>query len=182
MAEVYLFLADGFETIEALTPLDVLRRCGISVVTLSISDSLDVTSSHGLSVRADQLARNARFEDSNALILPGGYPGYAHLAQNDIVASAVQQFARSGKCVAAICGAPSVLQVNGVFEGYRLTCHSSIRDRMQAYDLQSQGVVEDRNLITAAGAGWSLDFAIAIARRLTSAEKMAEVRRKMELK
>ena len=181
MAKVYVLLAHGFETVEALTPVDVLRRCGVECVTVAVGDALEVQSSHGVTVLADRMMKDGGLDDGGALVLPGGFPGYRNLADSAEVGDWLRQYEASGRLIAAICGAPSVLSANGILSGSALTCHTSVRDRMTHYRLIPEGVVADGRLITAAGAGWSLEFALHIAERLCGAEAVRAVRRKMEI-
>lgn len=181
MAQVYVFLADGFETIEALTTVDVMRRCGIETQTVSISDSLTVKTSHGIAMQADTTLRQAHLEDGEVIVLPGGYPGYVHLTESQGVAEALKSYEEAHKIIAAICAAPSLLAKYHIAPGAKITYHTSVRDRMADYNYQGQGVCRDGNLITATGAGWSLPFAFAIVEAIASPEILAKVKHAMEL-
>lgn len=182
MKRVYILLADGFECVEALAPIDVMHRAGVELVRVAVGESLDVTSSHGLvTLRCDMVLGEEKLDDGDALILPGGNPGYLNLRSSDAVCCVVRHYYNSGRLVAAICGAPTVLVASGVGRGSRLTCHSTVIDEMGDYSYVGDGVVEDGNLITAAGAGLSVEFALAVAKRLVSAETLSRVRRGMEV-
>ena len=219
-ATAYIILADGFETIEALTPLDVLRRCGVEVTTISLNKTRAVRSSHGVTVEADatmeeyMLKRNnagssstagstsnAGSNTSNAgtsssagssttassavrqaLILPGGYPGYKNLCESAEVGALITQFHKEGKLLCAICGAPTALKANQICRGAAITCHTSVKEELSDYySILSSAVVKYMNIITGMGAGRSLDFAFAIAESLTSKEKVEEIKAKMEI-
>ena len=119
--------------------------------------------------------------DGDVLILPGGNPGYLNLRNSEAVCRVVREYYDSGRIVAAICGAPTVLAAAGVARGRRVTCHTSVIDDMGDYTYEGGRVVEDGNLITAAGAGISIDFALAVAARIVSAETLSRVRQGMEL-
>jgi 4-methyl-5(b-hydroxyethyl)-thiazole monophosphate biosynthesis len=164
--KVYVLLADGFETIEALTPVDVCTRCKIDVTTVSIANTEFVTSSHGVTVKADILWKDADFEDGTVLILPGGYPGYVNLANSQEVGNLLTKYYAEGRIVGAICGAPSVLAANKVAVGKRITCHHSVIDKMEGYCYTDEIVTCDGNLVTAKGAGRSVEFCIAIMKKL----------------
>ncbi|MBR3287302.1 MAG: DJ-1/PfpI family protein [Bacteroidales bacterium] len=179
--KAYVFLADGFETVEALAPVDVLRRSGVDCKTVAVGDSLQVRSSHGITVTADLLAGDASLADGDVIILPGGYPGYVHLGESPFVAAALKYYADRQRLVAAICASPSVVAASGVYRGACVTCHTSVRDKMEGYVLQPDGVVEDGQLITAAGAGWSVEFGLTLAARLCGPDVAAKVRRAMEI-
>ena len=180
MKKAYILLADGFETIEALTPLDVLVRSGVEVKSVAIGSERDVRSAQGVTVKADALSESD-LSDGSALILPGGYPGYENLAKSAEVLKAVEEYYTSGRTVAAICGAPTVLAAAGVAHGKEVTAHTSVTGELTDYVVSSDDVVCDSNLITGKGAGLSLPFALAIAAALTSPETVAEVEQKMEL-
>ena len=244
-ATAYIILADGFETIEALTPLDVLRRCGVEVTTISLNKTRAVRSSHGVTVEADATmedfmhncnccasgtgtstntsiagssssasstgtsttgsrsttAGNAGTSSSagssttassanttagsclrQALILPGGYPGYKNLCESAEVGALITQFHKEGKLLCAICGAPTALKTNQICRGAAITCHTSVKEELSDYySILSSAVVKYMNIITGMGAGRSLDFAFAIAESLTSKEKVEEIKAKMEI-
>lgn len=220
-ATAYIILADGFETIEALTPLDVLRRCGVEVTTISLNKTRAVRSSHGVTVEADATMEdfmhncnccasgigtgtntsNAGSSSSagssttassanttagsclrQALILPGGYPGYKNLCDSPEVGALITQFHKEGKLLCAICGAPTALKANQICRGAAITCHTSVKEELSDYySILSSAVVKYMNIITGMGAGRSLDFAFAIAEVLTSKEKVEEIKAKMEI-
>ena len=182
MKRAYILLADGFECVEALAPIDVLYRAGVNLVRVAVGESLDVESSHSLvTLHCDVLLSDANFDDGIALILPGGNPGYINLRNSEQVCRVVREFYESSRLVAAICGAPTVLAAAGVASGRNITCHSSVIAEMGDYKYHGDSVVEDGNLITAAGAGISIDFAIAIASRLVDSETLSRTRQGMEL-
>ena len=182
MAKAYILLADGYEVIEALASIDVMHRADIDIVRVAVGNSLDVTSSHNLTtIHCDCTIDEARFEDGDALILPGGNPGYINLRTSAKVCDAVRYFYNSGRIVAAICGAPTVLSAAGVAHRREITCHSSVISQMGEYTYRGGSVVEDGNLITGAGAGVSVEFALAVAARLTDSKRLSQVRRGMEL-
>lgn len=182
MKRAYILIAEGFECVEALSSIDVLHRAGVELKRVAVGDSLDVVSSHGImSLHCDMLLEDNMLEDGDALILPGGYPGFVNLGNSETVCRLVRSYHERGCLVAAICGAPTVLAVAGVAEGYRVTCHRSVVDEMAAYNYDAEGVIEDRNIITGAGAGRSIEFALAIAARLVDADTLHSVRQGMEL-
>lgn len=182
MKKAYILLADGFECVEALAPIDVMHRAGVELKRVAVGHSLDVTSSHGLmTLRCDMLLEDSLLEDGDVVILPGGNPGYINLRNSEAVCSVVRYYYESGRLVAAICGASTVLAAAGVARGCRVTCHTSVISDMGDYLYEGGRVVEDGNLITAAGAGISIDFALAIAARIVSAETLSRVRQGMEV-
>lgn len=179
--KAYVLLAEGFETIEALTPIDILRRCGIEVTTISISNDLKVTSSHGVAVDADMVIGDVE-SMADMVILPGGFPGYVNLAQSEPVLEMVRTYASADKYVAAICGAPTVLLAAGVGKGKKITCHSSVLDEMKGdYNCTGADVECDGRLITGKGAGLSLPFSLALAELLAPADVVEKVKAGLQL-
>ena len=182
MKRVYILLADGFECVEALAPIDVMNRAGVELQRVAVGGELSVCSSHGLvSVECDMLIENADLSDGDALILPGGNPGYINLRNSELVCAVVRDYYNSGRLVAAICGAPTVLAAAGVAHDCSVTAHSTVREEMGDYNFVGGAVVEDGNLITAAGAGLSIEFALAVLERLVDGETLSRVRKGMEL-
>lgn len=180
--KAYILLAEGFEVIEALATIDVMQRGGIECVRVAIGGDLSVTSSHGIvACRADQRLAESDLSDGTALILPGGNPGYINLGQNEQVREWVRRYYNEGRVVAAICGAPTVLALSEVARGSCITCHSSVREQMEGYDVVGGNVVEAGNLITGAGAGVSVEFALAVAARLTDEQTLARIKKGMEV-
>lgn len=182
MKRAYILLADGFECVEALSSIDVLHRAGVELKRVAVGDELNVTSSHNImSLQCDMVLGDSELEDGDALILPGGYPGYVNLGNSEAVCRVVRNYYESGRLVAAICGAPTVLAVAGVAKGAKITCHRSVVDRMGDYLYDNESVVEDRNIITGAGAGRSIEFALAVVARLVDTETLLRVQQGMEL-
>lgn len=173
---VYLFLADGFEEIEALGTLDILRRCGLVVATLSVTGKRVVTGAHGMVIKADSLFRKNHLIHSEALVLPGGLPGARTLATNTVLRHALQQHAYQGEVIAAICAAPMALAAAGLLHDRHATIYPGMEEQLGDAIYHSNAyVVEDGNLITAAGPGATFHFALAIARRLCSARVVNDV-------
>ena len=182
MKKVYILLAQGFETIEALTPIDVMTRCKINVVTISIDGDRKVKSSHGVKVEADTTLDECDARDADVLILPGGYPGYVNLCENTKVGELAHFYSETdGKYLAAICGAPTVLQTYGVAKGSNITCHSSVADQMTDFTNVGGNVVVDGNLITGAGAGLALEFSIEIAKLFADAPTINHLLKGLQL-
>lgn len=182
MRRAYILLAEGFECVEAMAPIDVMHRAGVEVVRVAVGESLDVTSSHALvTLHCDCFVDEVDAEDGDVLILPGGNPGYVNLRNSTEVLRLVRGYFADERLVAAICGAPTVLAAAGVARGRAITCHTTVVDEMGDYHFEGGNVVEDGNLITAAGAGLSLEFALTIAERLVDKDTLSRVRRGMEV-
>ncbi len=183
MKKALILLADGFELIEALAPYDVFCRGGINVKTVSISGSKTVAASNKVQVIADLLWDEANFADADLIYLPGGYPGYENLGNDPKVGAIAKQQYESGKMLAAICGAPTVLLKNAIALGKTVTSHSCCAEEMSAkYQYTGKPYEHDGNLWTAIGAGHSQDFAIALAQALAGDEAVAKIKKGMELK
>lgn len=178
MAEVYVFLADGFEEIEALTPVDLLRRAGVEVQTVSIMERQQVNGSHKIKVEADLMLAEADFESASVLVLPGGLPGATHLGECEKLVEELKRFAgQPEKKVAAICAAPSVLGQNGILNGKKAICFPGFEDKLTGADIQTGAkAVVDGNVITSRGMGTAIDFGLALVAELRGndvAEKLA---------
>ena len=184
MKKVYILLADGFEVIEALAPYDVFCRAGIAVKTVSINNNPIVSASNKIKVEADLLISEVTsFADADLIYLPGGYPGYENLGKDPKVGEIVRAQYESGKLVAAICGAPTVLLKNNIASGKTVTAHSSCQIQMMAnYKYSGKNIEEDGNLLTCIGAGHSVDFAIRLAEILEGKDAVAKIKKGMELK
>lgn len=163
---IYVFLADGFEEIEALTPVDVFRRAGLDTVTVSISDHYTVTGSHNIAVAADRLLSEVDLTDADLLLLPGGMPGTKHLGSCAPLCDAVAAHAKAGKPIAAICAAPSVLGTLGLLDGKEAICYPGFENALLGATVSEKKVVRDGNIVTAAGMGVALDFALECLRLL----------------
>ncbi len=176
MKSVALFLANGFEEIEALGTVDILRRAGIDVVTTSILDKKEVVGAHNMTVVADKLFTELDFEKIDVLVLPGGMPGAKHLNKHEGLKSKVKEFALKGNNVAAICAAPMVLGGLGLLEGKKATCYPSFESYLLGAEATSEKVVVDQNIITGKGPAFMFDFALQLVEIISGKEKMEEVR------
>lgn len=153
MAKVYIALADGFEEAEAILPYDILHRAGAEIVKFSISDSLQVTSSHGVTILADALLTDIDAGDGDMLFLPGGMPGSTNLAQSELLTSLILSYAAEGKFLAAVCAAPMVLGLLGLLKGKRATCYPGFEEKLLGAVPVKETVVHDGQFITGCGAG-----------------------------
>lgn len=176
---VYVYLANGFEEVEALAPVDVLRRAGCEVKTVGVGGRL-VTGSHKVTVMADLEAENAPLDGVDMVVLPGGVPGTPNLEQSDAVQSAIEYCVMNDKYLAAICAAPSILGHLGVLEGCEAICYPGYEKDLKGAKISEQAVVRDGNVITGKGAGVAVDFGLKLAEVLCGEEKSQEVRMKMQ--
>lgn len=146
MKKVYVLLADGFELIEALTPVDVLRRGGADVVTVSITSEKDVMSAQKVLVKADTTLKETDLKDGDMIVLPGGYPGYVNLGNSKEAVELIKYYVINDKFVGAICGAPSILGNNGIASGKKITCHTSVKELMKNYQYEEKILSKMKNL------------------------------------
>lgn len=175
MPSILVLLAEGFEEIETVTPVDLLRRAGADVTIAAIADSIHVTGRSGLTLHADTLLAAVIERDFDCVLLPGG-PGVKHLRADARVRGLVLRHVKFDRWVAAICAAPTVLLDAGVLTGRRFTAHTSVAAELPAL-LANERVVVDGKLITSRGAGTALDFGLALVAQLFSPEKSAEIAR-----
>ena len=173
---VYVFLADGFEELEAIAPIDVMRRAGLEVVTVGVGKE-SVHSSHGVVIKADITDSQVKLDGSvQAVMLPGGMPGTRNLDASPAVHSALDFCAGNGLLITAICAAPSVLGKKGLLSGREAICFPGFEQLLTGARISEKYVVADGNFITARGAGVAVDFGLKIVEKLCGSEKSAEIR------
>ena len=180
MGKVYVFMADGFETVEALAPVDVMRRAGLDVVTVSIMGRKDVVSAQNVPVIADALYEDTCFCDADALVLPGGGVGTDNLSAHEPLRALLVKAHGDGKLVAAICAAPMVLGRIGILEGRKATCYPGCEGDLFGAEYTAAAVEEDSNIITGCGPGVSFDFGFAIVERFCGSGAVATLRSQMQ--
>ena len=177
---VHLFLANGFEEIEAITTLDILRRANIPVTTVSISGSRSVTGAHGVIVKADAIFRRSDLLNSDCLILPGGMPGSENLRQHSSLCAALKAQVERGAYVAAICAAPGlVLGSCGLLKGKRVTTYPGFERPEHEANYTGRGVEADGMIITAKSPAFTFEFAFTIVEALKGIDAVNEVRKGM---
>jgi len=174
MKKVSTFLTQGFETVEALAVIDILRRAGITVDIISISDSLDVVSAQKIAVKAEYIFDGYDFSDTDMIFLPGG-PGTKNYEKNEAFLSIVKEFNNKNKLIAAICAAPSVLGHLGILEGKKATCFPGYEKDLYGAEVVSQKVVTDGKITTAIGMGASLELGFEIVRILLGEEMKEKI-------
>ena len=175
MSKAVVFLADGFEEIEGLTVVDMLRRAGITVITASIQSKKEIAGAHKIIVLADELMEHIDFNTVDMVVLPGGMPGTLNLGASKKVTDIVQEFFKAGKEVAAICAAPSVLGDLGILQGKEATCYPGFEERLTGASVVKEPVVSDGNVTTSRGMGTAIPFAGRLIEKLVSKEKAQEV-------
>jgi 4-methyl-5(b-hydroxyethyl)-thiazole monophosphate biosynthesis len=170
-----VLLADGFEDIEALTPVDILRRGDVNCVIASADGSREKTSSRNTTIITDELIENIDPDKYDVVILPGGLPGATNLRDNENVTALVKEFHSKGKFVAAICAAPIVLKKAGIIEGKKVTSNPNFKDELGSVDYREDFVVQDGNIITSRGAAMSIYFAFKILENIADGETLRRV-------
>ena len=170
MAKVYEFLATGFEDIEALIPLDIMRRSGVDFKTVSVTGSLVVESAHGVKIEADMLIEDADFGDADLLMLPGGLPGATNLNAHAGVRKALVEHNVRGKMIGAICAAPMVLGGLGMLEGKRATCYPGFEKYLEGAEYTNELCTVDGNITTGEGPAAALPYAYKLLAALTDAK------------
>lgn len=174
MAKVMILLAEGLEEVEALTPIDLLRRAGAQVDTIAVADEAEIKGAHEVRIITDKVIKdisNADLETYDACILPGGAPGYKNLQASSEVKNIVLEMNKSGKLVAAICAAPTVLGSYGLLEGKNACCYPGMEEGMLGAKATTNKVECAGNIITSRGAGTAIDFSLAIVEYLFDKEK-----------
>lgn len=177
MSKVFVFLADGFEDVEALIPVDVLRRGGVDVTTVTINDTPAVTSAHGVTMMADALFEDVvdALPEADLLLLPGGMPGATNLdAHEGLKRALVNQF-EQGKKVAAICAAPLVLGGLGLLRGKSATCYPGFEGTLEGANYTGELFTMDGNITTGEGPAAAFPFAYCLLEQLTDAQTAHDV-------
>ena len=172
---IHIFLANGFEEIEALFPLDLFRRAGLEVKTVAIGNSQTVTGAHGISVIADIKENELSSQIADVVILPGGMPGTLNLENSAAVQTALKNAVEQEKLVCTICAAPSILGKCGYLKGKKATCVPGFEEYLDGAIFTNERVVRDGNFITAKGMGCGAEFGLVIIEALLGKEKADEI-------
>lgn len=170
MSLVYVFCADGFEEVEGLTAVDLLRRAEFEVKTVSIMGRKKVTGSHQITIETDMLFEDLR-EDADLLVLPGGLPGTDYLREHDGLAELLKKQYQKGRWIAAICAAPSVFAGLGFLKNRRATSYPGCVDSSQCGSYVEEPVVVDDHVVTSRGVGTAIPFALRLIEELKGKEK-----------
>ena len=179
MKTIFVFLADGFEEIEALAPVDILRRAGLSVKTVSVMDEQVVAGAHGVPVLADVMFDEVNAEDAEMILLPGGLPGATNLDAHQGLSQMILDFAKEEKPMAAICAAPLVFGNRGLLEGKKATCYPGFETYLKGAQYTAALVEKDGNFITGKGPGAAMEFAFAIVEKYCGMDKVNELKQGM---
>jgi 4-methyl-5(b-hydroxyethyl)-thiazole monophosphate biosynthesis len=183
MAKVYVFLANGFEDVEALIPVDVLRRGGVEVVTVSTSDDLIVESAHGVGICADIMFEQGDFTDADLLMLPGGMPGASNLFEHEGVCKALEAQFAAGKKISAICAAPAVVLAQlGILDGKQATCYPGFEQMLTKATYTADLVTVDGQITTAEGPAAAFPYAYELLSQLVDQQTSDQIAEGMRFK
>lgn len=165
---IYVYLANGFEETEAITPIDMLRRAEKKVITVGVGDNV-VMSSHGIPVVTDTVVQEAPLTDElEMIVLPGGMPGTLNLEKSEYVQQAIDFCMEKNLPVGAICAAPSILGHKGILRGRKAVCYQGFEAQLDGAEIGTGAVAVDGNIITARGAGVAMQFALALVEKAVS--------------
>lgn len=177
MVKVCVIMADGFEEIELVSIVDILRRGGVTVTIAGLKNEL-ITGSRGIKIQPDASLDSIK-ELYDAIILPGGSPGYINLGNDKRVLDLVNKYYTEGKLVAAICAAPCVLAKAGILSGKKVTIFKGMEAQLKDVKYINKPVVEDGNIITSQGPGTAMEFALNILKRLTNEKNAIEIKERL---
>ncbi len=171
-----MLISNGFEEMEAITVIDILRRCDIEVDVASITGSREITGAHDIKMVTDTLIEDLNAEGYDGLLLPGGLPNAHNLRDDERVINLVKEYDKNGKVLAAICAAPCILERAGVLKNKNVTAYPNCIDE-SAVNYKKVKAVRDGNVVTGCGVGGAIDFALLIAKSLGKEEEAEKVRK-----
>ena len=175
MTKIAVMFADGFEEVEALTTVDLLRRAGYDVDMVSVNEVPEVTGSHKIKITADSVIDGFDFDAVDMIILPGGMPGTLNLGKTKKLTDAIIKFSNEGKRLGAICAAPTVFGSLGILNGRKACCYPEMEDGLTGATPTFDNVTVDGNIITSRGVGTAIDFALTIISEISGAEASASL-------
>jgi len=176
MKKATVFFAAGFEEVEALTQVDLLRRAGIDVDMVSITDEYSVLGAHDIEIVCDICLEEIDKDSYDALVLPGGMPGTKNLGNCAELVEMIKEYNEKGKIVSAICAAPMVLGINGILKGRKACCYPGFEKFLDGAEFVEDKCVADGNVITSRGVGTAIEFASALITALVGEETAKEVK------
>lgn len=179
MKNLYIHLAEGFEETEAVTIIDVLRRAGLNVISVSVTGNRMVKGSHNIEIKADILFEEVDFALGEMIILPGGMPGSKNLNEHEGLRSQIIDYQKRGKYLAAICAAPIVFGNLGILNGKKAVCYPGYETHLIGADVQSVPYIVDDMIITGRGVGAALQFSLEIVRILIGEERAIQLQKAM---
>lgn len=173
--EVCVFLADGFEEIEGLTVVDLLRRAELSMTMVSITGRHLVEGAHGIRIEADALFEETEYGTKSMIVLPGGMPGTVHLEEHEGLKALIQAFDQEEKYIAAICAAPRILGRRGLLKGRKAVSYPAMESELDGAEIVREPAVVSGHIITSRGLGTAIEFALTLIGLLKGEEKAAEI-------
>ncbi|MEG2339057.1 MAG: DJ-1/PfpI family protein [Clostridium sp.] len=177
--KVYVFIAEGFEDIEAVTSIDVLRRAGAEVELVSIMDSLAVKGAWGITINCDSMFTDVNFDNGDMVVMPGGGVGYENLSKHTGVHLVLKKYNEENKWIGAICAAPMVLGEIGLLNGRRATCYPGCEEGLLGANYTAERVTVDGNIITGRGPLAAGDFTLGLVKVLFGEEKVSSLKEEM---
>lgn len=181
MKPLLIFLAPGFEEIEAISIIDVLRRAQLNIISVSLSGDTSVTGSHGITIQADTLYPDVNLEEAAMLILPGGMPGTNNLNVHEGLKKALKDHATAEKPIAAICAAPLILGQLGLLKGKEATCYPGYEQHLAGAKLSKKSLVKDGLVLTGNGPAVAIRFALNIVQQLRGEELAEELANQLKM-
>lgn len=178
---VLLFLAEGFEEIEAVAPIDIFRRADVKVTTVSVASDKIVTGAHGIAIVADKLFEEIDLSGENLLFLPGGMPGTTNLDKHEGLRNLILSHAENGKSIAAICAAPSILGKLDLLKGKEAICYPGFEGQLSGAEISESAVVKSGSIYTAKAAGVAIDFALRIVEDIKGVEVAQKIAKAISL-
>ena len=175
-----MYFATGFEEVEAIATLDVIRRANIDIISVGVGSKL-VTGAHNITIQCDATESEVLLSKVEGIILPGGMPGTTNLFENEEVIKSLDYCVSNKKLVAAICAAPMILGKKGILKGKNATCFPGFEDELKGAVISEKYVVTDGNVITARGMGSAIHFGLAIVERLSGTEKAEKLSATLQL-
>lgn len=172
-----LMLADGFELCEAMITVDLFRRANVEIHTVSINETVSVTSAQKVELKADYVLKDVTISDYDCVILPGGLPGTYHLEECNELINEIKQMANGDKFICAICAAPSILGHLGLLEGKHYTCYPGWEDDSYKGTHDPLPAVQDGHIVTGRGMGCTIEFALKILSNVLTEEKIDELKK-----
>lgn len=179
MQKIAIFFATGYEEIEALTVVDICRRCGLQIDMISITKERCVTGSHNITVTMDYCYEEIDFDTYDMLVLPGGGVGVEGLEAHADLVKQIQTFDRAGKYIAAVCAAPSILGHLGILKGKKACSYPSFESHLEGADVTKESFAIADHIITSRGMGTAIDFALAIVSVLKDDKTAADMAKKI---
>lgn len=177
---VYVLLADGFEEVEAIEPIDIMRRSGIEVLTASVMETKSVTGAHGITVTADIMINEVNIKNAELLMLPGGGQGHELLDASGDVHALIDYAYENGIYIAAICASPSILGRNQILSGKKATCFPGFEKYLYGAEYTTDKTVTDGKIITARGAGAAADFGFEMVSVLKDKDTADKIKAQMQ--